>query len=184
MGPITSNVKSIKAPFLLITAPRAAASASYNRTGATNGAASAQIEELNATVVEKNLAIEGLEKERDFYFGKLRDIEVLAQECESAQLSAPEFCQKIFGVLYATEVIYLLELFILVSAFLSLFANKFTGWICRTRRGRRRPFTSRAHRRVLNQRKEDETILLHHVSHSTFVIITKFELTISCCRSF
>lgn len=83
-------------------APRAPAS-SYNRTGATNGAASAQLEELNATLVEKNLAIEGLEKERDFYFGKLRDIEVLAQECESAQLSPPEFCQKIFGVLYATE---------------------------------------------------------------------------------
>ena len=63
-----------------------------------------QVEELNATLVEKNLAIEGLEKERDFYFGKLRDIEVLAQELESADIAGPEFSQKILGVLYATEV--------------------------------------------------------------------------------
>lgn len=54
--------------------------------------------------MEKNLAIEGLEKERDFYFGKLRDIEVLAQEYESAEGNAPEFSQKVLGILYATEV--------------------------------------------------------------------------------
>jgi RP/EB family microtubule-associated protein len=77
---------------------------SYNRGGASNGAAAAQIDELNATLIEKNLAIEGLEKERDFYFGKLRDIEVLAQEFENAEEISPEFSQKILPVLYATEV--------------------------------------------------------------------------------
>merc|ERR1719510_1723755 len=81
-------------------APRAPAS-SYNRS-TNGGASSAQIEELNATLVEKNLAIEGLEKERDFYFGKLRDIEVLAQEFETAD-GAAEFSQKVLGVLYQTE---------------------------------------------------------------------------------
>jgi microtubule-associated protein, RP/EB family len=39
----------------------------------------AQLEELNAQLMETKLSIEGLEKERDFYFGKLRDIEVLCQ---------------------------------------------------------------------------------------------------------
>ena len=61
--------------------------------------------------MEKNLAIEGLEKERDFYFGKLRDIEVLAQELEAADIAGPEFSQKILGVLYATEVITLFLFF-------------------------------------------------------------------------
>lgn len=45
--------------------------------------------------------MEGLEKERDFYFGKLRDIEVMCQEVvdEGNPLIA-----KILDVLYATEV--------------------------------------------------------------------------------
>jgi RP/EB family microtubule-associated protein len=66
------------------------------------GASAAQLEELNAQVLEKNLTIEGLEKERDFYFGKLRDIEVLAQEYEQ-QEGLNDFCQKVLGVLYQTE---------------------------------------------------------------------------------
>ena len=52
-------------------------------------------------VLEMKLTIEGLEKERDFYFGKLRDIEVLAQEHEN---DGGEFAQKALAVLYATEV--------------------------------------------------------------------------------
>lgn len=62
--------------------------------------AAAQIEDLNAQLMEMKLTIEGLEKERDFYFGKLRDIEVLAQEYEN---DGGEFSQKTLAVLYATE---------------------------------------------------------------------------------
>lgn len=70
------------------------------RPGVTNGAASAQIEELGAQLLESKLTIEGLEKERDFYFSKLRDIEVIAQEYES---QGGELVQKTLGVLYQTE---------------------------------------------------------------------------------
>ena len=39
---------------------------------ATNGtgASAAQLEELNSQVMEMKLTVEGLEKERDFYFGE------------------------------------------------------------------------------------------------------------------
>merc|ERR1719369_986558 len=81
-------------------APRVPAAPRSRPAG--GGASAAQIEELNAIILEKNLTIEGLEKERDFYFGKLRDIEVLAQEQEG-QPESGEFGQKILELLYATE---------------------------------------------------------------------------------
>lgn len=46
--------------------------------------------------------MEGLEKERDFYFGKLRDIEVQCQEEEDAPVGS--VIDKIKAILYATEV--------------------------------------------------------------------------------
>lgn len=48
------------------------------------------------------MTVDGLEKERDFYFGKLRDIEVLCQEAE--ENDATGLVQKILAILYATEV--------------------------------------------------------------------------------
>ena len=94
----------MKCVLFTILAARAPA-APRSRPGG-GGASAAQIEELNAIILEKNLTIEGLEKERDFYFGKLRDIEVMAQEQEGATVeSTPgEFGQKILEMLYATEV--------------------------------------------------------------------------------
>ena len=81
---------------------RAAPPAGRPAGRATNGsgASAAQLEELNSQVMEMKLTVEGLEKERDFYFGqslsvsllilfntrfcaaKLRDVEVLCQENE------------------------------------------------------------------------------------------------------
>ena len=45
------------------------------------------------------ITLDGLEKERDFYFGKLRDIEVLCQEYENENLPV---LRKILEILYAT----------------------------------------------------------------------------------
>jgi len=65
---------------------------------------------LNAELQQENLrllnetneiktTLDGLEKERDFYFGKLRDIEVLCQEYEAEELPV---VKKILEILYAT----------------------------------------------------------------------------------
>jgi len=50
---------------------------------------------------ESKQTIDALEKERDFYFGKLRDIEVLCQEHEN---DGNPVLQQITDILYATEV--------------------------------------------------------------------------------
>lgn len=60
----------------------------------------AEIDNLTVELSEVRTNVEGLEKERDFYFGKLRDIEVLCQEegAVDTPLSA-----SILQILYATE---------------------------------------------------------------------------------
>lgn len=46
------------------------------------------------------LALEGVEKERDFYFGKLREIELLCQEHGQEN---DDLVQRLMEVLYASE---------------------------------------------------------------------------------
>ena len=45
--------------------------------------------------MDMKLTIEGLEKERDFYFGKLRDVEVLCQENETVEGIESEMIKKV-----------------------------------------------------------------------------------------
>lgn len=70
--------------------PPSAASAATNQH---------ELELLTNELADIKANMEGLEKERDFYFGKLRDIEVLCQE----DGSAPDLSEKVLQVLYATE---------------------------------------------------------------------------------
>ncbi|XP_053963593.1 microtubule-associated protein RP/EB family member 1 isoform X2 [Anastrepha obliqua] len=93
--------------------PRAAAPvvskpAVNNTTGAikksgdpSNAVSNQQIEELSNQVMDMRLNLEGLEKERDFYFTKLRDIEILCQE--AAEGDPHPLIQKILDIMYATE---------------------------------------------------------------------------------
>ena len=75
---VTSMPKRASAPSAASRpAPRGAAGpgarATNGTSGGTSAAAQAQIEDLNNQMVEMKLTVEGLEKERDFYFGKFRD---------------------------------------------------------------------------------------------------------------
>lgn len=56
---------------------------------------------MSNQVMDMRINLEGLEKERDFYFSKLRDIEILCQEADDAE--AHPIIQKILDILYATE---------------------------------------------------------------------------------
>lgn len=69
--------------------------------GGHNAVTSHQVEELSNQVMDMKLNLEGLEKERDFYFSKLRDIEILCQEAE--ETGPHPLVQKIVEILYATE---------------------------------------------------------------------------------
>lgn len=64
---------------------------------------------LQTHVAEMTTQMEGLEKERDFYFAKLRDIEILVQqEMESPEHDGSsredEVLKEIQKILYSTEV--------------------------------------------------------------------------------
>merc|ERR1719239_1269375 len=82
-------------------APAARPSGMSSRTqngGGISADAQAQIDDLNTQVMEMKLTIEGLEKERDFYFGKLRDVEVMCQEFEATE---SPLTRKVLNILYA-----------------------------------------------------------------------------------
>lgn len=74
------------------------------KAGAGGGAASAALLQENNTLKE---TVVGLERERDFYFSKLRDIELLIQQAveEDPELEKQEdgLIKQIQAILYSTE---------------------------------------------------------------------------------
>lgn len=73
--------------------------------GGVSSAATARLNEENAALKE---TVQGLERERDFYFSKLRDIELLVQGAmeEQPELEKDEggLLRQIQTILYSTEV--------------------------------------------------------------------------------
>ena len=84
--------------------PRTGSAAGGAAIGAGGGAAAMALRQENETMKE---AIAGLEKERDFYFSKLRDIELLLQTAieQDPEIEKDEngLVRNIQAILYSTE---------------------------------------------------------------------------------
>ncbi|TWW68589.1 microtubule-associated protein RP/EB family member 3-like [Takifugu flavidus] len=93
-SPSPTAVKPVPTP------PRQNSAAAARRTtSVTRNGVDAEVLVLSQQLSELKLGVEGLEKERDFYFRKLRDIEVICQEHENDHPGI----SRIIEVLYATE---------------------------------------------------------------------------------
>jgi RP/EB family microtubule-associated protein len=100
-----SSVQSVANNAARLSLGTITATPNNNSTRATeesNAAAlQAQAAVYDQQIQELNEQVESLERERDFYFGKLRSIEVLSQESEEGQ--TPLEPAKVLEILYATE---------------------------------------------------------------------------------
>jgi RP/EB family microtubule-associated protein len=101
--------KAVKAPAAAIPKPVAKAapvaakkliSSPAKTAPKKSGDEKQEVEDLNAKMAKLKATIEGLEKERNFYFGKLRTIEVLCQQDEGKDQDTKG---KVLQVLYSTE---------------------------------------------------------------------------------
>lgn len=59
-----------------------------------------EIKDLNEENAKLRLSVDGLEKERNFYFGKLREIEIL---CQADDIDAASVREKVLAILYQTD---------------------------------------------------------------------------------
>jgi len=77
---------------------------------AQNAELKLKMEDVSVQNTELKLTVDGLERERDFYFGKLRDIEILLQTASDQDKEAKgEIFSQIFKILYATEEDFTVE---------------------------------------------------------------------------
>lgn len=91
------NVSASSAP-KKTAAPKAAFTA--NKAPSKPSVSQQEVDNLTVELGDLRTNVEGLEKERDFYFGKLRDIEVLCQEGDAP---GTPLSDSILQILYATE---------------------------------------------------------------------------------
>ena len=64
------------------------------------------VAELTQQITQLQVTVDGLEKERDFYFSKLRDVEIMVQnhlDSPEADASIMQFGKNVQSILYSTE---------------------------------------------------------------------------------
>jgi microtubule-associated protein, RP/EB family len=121
-APMRATPQQRTAPAVRPTARGAAVPSRSNdgvrsRTPGSNVSSSRELQDLKAQVAQSDETIRGLEKERDFYFNKLRDIEILVQQFaaeieEKARITSQPVAEEsdvlvkeIQAILYSTEVL-------------------------------------------------------------------------------
>ncbi|BFZ55563.1 microtubule integrity protein mal3 [Savitreella phatthalungensis] len=86
---------------------RSGATARATATGTVSAATAGRLHTLEAEAAELHECVAGLEKERDFYFNKLRDIEILIQAAVETNPAASSIedgiLTKIQEIMYSTE---------------------------------------------------------------------------------
>jgi len=103
--PAQRNISSTTSPAQKSRIGAGVGVAARNGNGTAIGANHlARMEELETRLGEMKLTVDSLERERDFYYGKLREIEVLCQGNEEQEdIKLKEHVDKILEILYATE---------------------------------------------------------------------------------
>ncbi|XP_068093452.1 microtubule-associated protein RP/EB family member 2 isoform X1 [Hyperolius riggenbachi] len=95
-----SKPSPISKPGSTSSRPSSAKKAAPSSSGKSDKDLESQVAHLNEQVHSLKLALEGVEKERDFYFGKLREIELLCQEHGQ---EGDDLVQRLMDVLYSTD---------------------------------------------------------------------------------
>nr|XP_027190151.1 microtubule-associated protein RP/EB family member 1B-like isoform X2 [Cicer arietinum] len=84
-----------------LSPPRNSGPKQSRSSGGSDGAnSSAEIQALSKQVTDLKISVDLLEKERDFYFSKLRDIEIL---CQTTELENEPISVAIKKILYAAD---------------------------------------------------------------------------------
>ena len=97
--PISSTIPNTPIPNTQQTSPQAP-TVVHSAASAANAL---QLAALTKTITELKLSVDEMEKERDFYFNKLRDIEILTQKISDPVITSSIFFKQITEILYTTE---------------------------------------------------------------------------------
>jgi len=116
-APAASRSMATAAPKTMTTTRTAKSTPTVSKTKTTpqaksqgDGEARRQVQELNEKLVTMEGSMESLERERDFYFEKLRDIELMVTNVAGEEAETPadpdselgQLCKKVLDILYAT----------------------------------------------------------------------------------
>ena len=95
-----TNSSSVSRKLAPLNSKPTPSSTALSKASPVGSVSDSKVVEMTEQLTEMKLTVDGLEKERDFYFGKLRDIEILCQTLENQDTP---IIQEIQRILYAAE---------------------------------------------------------------------------------